>query len=208
MLEGQINLRDAVRRTITFADPVTGEELQVGGDNRLRCCSFGRADGTWKSGTCLWTGEPMSGFALRLWAVRCFTMRRSSWRGGRDRTFYLPKMESHLEARLWNDVFVAAEAELGLKLRVSIKATVLIETILASFEMDEILYELRDHSAGLELRAMGLHFFVHQEACRGRNVAVLPDRSQVAMTTHFHAELFAAGDQDVPSSRCPVRWAV
>ena len=71
-------------------------------------------------------------------------------------------MESHLEARLWNDVFVFAQDRLRIP-RGTIRATVLIETILAAFEMDEILYELRDHSAGPELRALGLHLQLHQE---------------------------------------------
>ena len=71
-------------------------------------------------------------------------------------------MESHLEARLWNDVFTFAQDALGIP-HGTIRATVLIETILAAFEMDEILYELRDHSAGLELRPLGLHFQLHQE---------------------------------------------
>jgi malate synthase len=76
--------------------------------------------------------------------------------------FYLPKLESHLEARLWNDVFVLAQEELGLP-QGTIKATVLIETILAAFEMDEILYELREHSAGLNAGRWDYIFSLHQE---------------------------------------------
>src|SRR5262245_16708537 len=96
--------------------------------------------------------------------------------------FYLPKMESHLEARLWNDVFVLAQDELGLP-QGSIRATVLIETILAAFEMDEILYELRDHSAGLNCGRWDYIFscikkFRYQDH-------VFPDRALVTMTTHF-----------------------
>jgi malate synthase len=75
--------------------------------------------------------------------------------------FYLPKLESHLEARLWNDIFVAAQDELGIE-RGTIKATVLIETILAAFEMDEILYECASIPRA-QLRSLGLHFLVHQE---------------------------------------------
>ena len=97
--------------------------------------------------------------------------------------FYLPKLESHLEARLWNDVFVFAQKTLGLPQGV-IKATVLIETILAAFEMDEILYELRDHSAGLNCGRWDYIFscikkFAHQPDF------VLADRALVTMTTHF-----------------------
>ena len=76
--------------------------------------------------------------------------------------FYLPKLESHLEARLWNDVFVMTQNELGLP-QGTIKATVLIETILAAFEMDEILYELREHIGRPQRRALGLHLQLHQE---------------------------------------------
>ena len=88
-------------------------------------------------------GEP-----VRLRPVSCSTTPARALERGCGPYFYLPKLESHLEARLWNDVFVAAEDELGLD-RGTIRATVLIETILAAFEMDEILYELRDHIAGL-----------------------------------------------------------
>ncbi len=97
--------------------------------------------------------------------------------------FYLPKLESHLEARLWNDVFLAAQSALGLPAG-TIKATVLIETILASFEMDEILWELRQHSAGLNCGRWD-YIFSFIKKFRNQPWAVLPDRAQVGMTTHF-----------------------
>jgi malate synthase len=97
--------------------------------------------------------------------------------------FYLPKLESHLEARLWNDVFVRAQELLGLP-KGTIRATVLIETILAAFEMDEILYELRDHSAGLNCGRWD-YIFSFIKKLRRRPELVLPDRDQVSMTTHF-----------------------
>jgi malate synthase len=97
--------------------------------------------------------------------------------------FYLPKMESHLEARLWNDVFCFAQDELGVP-RGSIRATVLIETILAAFEMDEILYELRDHSAGLNCGRWD-YIFSFIKKFRAHPEFVLPDRSQVTMEEHF-----------------------
>ena len=87
--------------------------------------------------------------------------------------FYLPKMESHLEARLWNDVFVSAQEELGIP-HGTIRATVLIETVLAAFEMDEILYELREHSVGPQHRALGLHLLLHQEIPRRTRTSVSP----------------------------------
>ena len=97
--------------------------------------------------------------------------------------FYLPKLESHLEARLWNDIFIHAQKEIGLP-QGTIRGTVLIETILASFEMDEILYELRDHSAGLNCGRWDYIFsFIKKFSNDGR--ALLPDRAQVTMTTHF-----------------------
>ena len=92
-------------------------------------------------------GEPMSG-SLFDFGLYAFHNAKELLARGSGPYFYLPKMESHLEARLWNDVFVKAEAELGIPTG-SIKGTVLIETILATFEMDEILWELKDHSAGL-----------------------------------------------------------
>ena len=97
--------------------------------------------------------------------------------------FYLPKMESHLEARLWNDVFQMAQDALGIP-RGSIKATVLIETILAAFEMDEILYELREHSAGLNCGRWD-YIFSAIKKFRNRDDFVLADRGLVTMTTPF-----------------------
>jgi len=103
--------------------------------------------------------------------------------------FYLPKMESHLEARLWNDVFVHAQQALGIP-NGSIRATVLIETILAAFEMDEILYELRDHSAGLNCGRWD-YIFSFIKKLRARQDFVLPDRGSVTMEKHFLASYVA-----------------
>jgi malate synthase len=97
--------------------------------------------------------------------------------------FYLPKVESHLEARLWNDIFVAAQRELGVP-QGTIKATVLIETVLAAFEMDEILYELREHSAGLNIGRWD-YIFSCIKKFRSRNEFCLADRAQVTMTAPF-----------------------
>src|SRR6201989_2824589 len=97
--------------------------------------------------------------------------------------FYLPKMESHLEARLWNEIFVRAQNQLGVP-QGSIRATCLVETILATFEMDEFLYELRDHSAGLNCGRWDYIFSFIKKLAADRSV-LLPDRSQVTMTTHF-----------------------
>ena len=104
-------------------------------------------------------------------------------RRGRGPYFYLPKMESHLEARLWNDVFVFAQEYCGVP-QGSVRATVLIETILAAFEMDEILYELRDHSAGLNCGRWD-YIFSYIKKLGHRSDKVLPDRAQVTMTKAF-----------------------
>ncbi|MCH7789170.1 MAG: malate synthase A, partial [Acidobacteria bacterium] len=112
-----------------------------------------------------------------------FHSARNATERGTGPYFYLPKLESHLEARLWNDVFCFAQDELGLP-RGTIKATVLIETILASFEMDEILYELRDHSAGLNAGRWDYIFSVAKKFAEHESF-VLPDRSDVTMTAPF-----------------------
>src|SRR5207253_5026060 len=97
--------------------------------------------------------------------------------------FYLPKLESHLEARLWNDVFNCAPSDLGVP-RGTIRATVLVETILAAFEMDEILYELREHSAGLNCGRWD-YIFSFIKKFRDRPDFVLPNRAQVTMDRDF-----------------------
>src|SRR5256885_12172598 len=110
--------------------------------------------------------------------------RRSSGRApGGGPYFYLPKLESHLEARLWNDVFNLAQDELGIP-RGTIRATVLIETVVAAFEMDEILYELKDHSAGLNCGRWD-YIFSFIKKFRQRPDCVLPDRARVTMDRHF-----------------------
>ena len=106
-------------------------------------------------------GQPVSG-ALFDFGLYLFHNAQALLERDTGPYFYLPKLENHLEARLWNDVFVMAQQELGLPVG-TIKATVLIETILAAFEMDEILYELRDHIVGPQLRPLGLHLQLHQE---------------------------------------------
>ena len=108
-------------------------------------------------------------------------------------------MESHLEARLWNDVFVFAQEQLGIP-RGTIRATVLIETILAAFEMDEILYELRDHSAGLNCGRWD-YIFSFIKKFRNRPDFVLPDRATVTMETPFPEIVCGPADRDLPSPR-------
>ena len=113
--------------------------------------------------------------------------------------FYLPKLENHLEARLWNEIFVMAQQELGLP-QGTIKATVLIETILAAFEMDEILYELREHSAGLNAGRWDYIFSCIKKFKRDRNFC-LADRARVTMQVPFMQGVRPAAAQDLPPSR-------
>jgi malate synthase len=142
-IEGQINLRDAVNRTISFSSP-EGKQYKL---NETISVLLVRPRG-WHliEKHALIDGEPVSG-SLFDFGLYFFHNARELLNRGFGPYFYLPKMESHLEARLWNDVFVFAQDYVGVP-QGSVRATVLIETILAAFEMDEILYELRDHSAG------------------------------------------------------------
>ena len=131
---------------------------------------------------CLIDGQPISG-GIFDFGLYFFHNAKKLIERGSGPYFYLPKLENHLEARLWNDIFVMAQKELGIP-QGTIKATVLIETILASFEMDEILYELREHSAGLNC---GRWDYIFSAIKKFRNIPdfILPDRAQVTMTTHF-----------------------
>ena len=158
MVEGQINLRDAIRRTIQFTSP-EGKEYQLKG--KLAVLMVRPRGWHLLEKHLLVDGKPMSG-GLFDFGLFFFHNAKELIARGSGPYFYLPKMESHLEARIWNDAFKMAQDDLGIP-QGTIRATVLIETIPAAFEMDEILYELRDHSAGLELRSLGLHFFLYQE---------------------------------------------
>jgi len=180
LIEGQANLIDAVRRTITFEDRQKGRHYAL---NDKTAVLFVRPRG-WHlpEHHVLVDGEPMSG-ALFDFALFFFHNARELVARGTGPYFYLPKLESHLEARLWNSVFVHAQTRLGLP-KGTIRATVLIETILAAFEMDEILYELREHSAGLNCGRWDYIFSFIKKFAEDPN-CVLPDRGQVTMTTHF-----------------------
>src|SRR5579859_6234530 len=143
-LEGQANLRDAIRRTITYTSP-EGKQYRL---NPSVATLMVRPRG-WHLEERHFTvdGTPISA-SLFDFGLFFFHIAQALIDSGTGPYFYLPKLESHLEARLWNDVLCFAQDELGIP-RGTIRATVLIETILAAFEMDEILYELREHSAGL-----------------------------------------------------------
>jgi malate synthase len=180
LIEGQANLSEAVRRTIAFDDPQTGRHYSLNGKTAVL---FVRPRG-WHlpEKHVLVDGEPMSG-ALFDFALFFFHNAKELVARGTGSYFYLPKLESHLEARLWNNVFLHAQARLGLP-KGTIRATVLIETVFAAFEMDEILYELRDHSAGLNCGRWDYIFSFIKKFAEDPN-CVMPDRGQVTMTTHF-----------------------
>lgn len=179
-IEGQLNLIDAVRKTITYSDPATGKNYKL---NERTAVLFVRPRG-WhlEERHILVDGKPMSG-ALFDFGVYFFHNAKELLASGTGPYFYLPKVESYLEARLWNDIFVFAQNALGVP-QGSIRGTVLIETILAAFEMDEILYELRDHSAGLNCGRWDYIFSYIKKFSKDPK-AVLPDRGQVTMSTHF-----------------------
>jgi malate synthase len=178
-IAGQINLRDAVLRTITFENP-DGKRYQLG-ENTATLLVRPRG---WHLLEKHFTvdGEPVSG-GIFDFALYMFHSAKSKIASGSGPYFYLPKLESHHEARLWNDIFVMTQDELGIPPG-TIKATVLIETILAAFEMDEILYELREHSAGLNCGRWD-YIFSCIKKFRNRPDFVLADRALVTMTTHF-----------------------
>jgi malate synthase len=180
LLDGHINLRDAIRRTISYSDPATGKQYRL---NEKVAVIFVRPRGwhleEWHVRV---DGEPMSG-SLFDFGLYLFHNAKELLSRGSGPYFYLPKMESHLEARLWNDVFTQAQSALGIP-HGSIKVTVLIETILAAFEMDEILYELREHSAGLNCGRWDYIFSFIKKFANNPD-SILPDRAQVTMTTHF-----------------------
>jgi malate synthase len=185
-IQGHLNLRDAIRRKIDYVTP-EGKAYRL---QEKTATLFVRPRG-WHLPEKHVTidGRPISG-AIFDFALYFFHNAKALIERGSGPYFYLPKMESHLEARLWNDIFVAAEGDLGVE-HGTIKATVLIETILAAFEMDEILYELREHSAGLNCGRWD-YIFSCIKKFRNHRDFCLADRALVTMTTHFmrsYAEL-------------------
>ncbi|HTC17809.1 MAG TPA: malate synthase A [Stellaceae bacterium] len=180
LIEGQLNLIDAVKRTITFDDPESKKHYTL---NAKTATLLVRPRGWHLPEAHVWVdGEAMSG-ALFDFGLYFFHNAKELVKRGTGPYFYLPKMENRFEAKLWNDIFLYAQKALGLP-KGTIKATVLIETILAAFEMDEILYELKDHSSGLNCgRWDYIYSFIKKFAEDPK--AVMPDRALVSMTTHF-----------------------
>ena len=182
MITGQLNLCDALDRTIDFTSD-EGKAYQLRPDGELATIVVRPRGWHLDEKHVLVDGQRVSGslFDFALYFFHCAQRQLGK---GKGPYFYLAKMESHLEARLWNDVFGVAQAALGLP-RGTIRATVLIETIPAAFEMEEILYELREHSAGLNAGRWDYLFSIIKKfRTRGRDF-VLPERNSVTMTAPF-----------------------
>src|SRR5947208_7792137 len=185
-IQGQINVRDAINRTISYTGP---EGKQYSLQEKTATLLVRPRGWHLPEKHVLIDGQPISG-GIFDFGLYFFHNVKSLLERGTGPYLYLPKMENHLEARLWNDIFVMAQDELGIPLG-TIKATVLIETILAAFEMDEILYELREHSAGLNAGRWDYIFSCIKKFQHSRDFC-LADRALVTMTTHFmrsYAEL-------------------
>jgi len=180
MIRGQVNLRDTIRGTISFSDRENGRVYRLAEKTAtliVRPRGWHMPEKHVHIG-----GEVVSG-ALFDFALYMANNYEALARKGTAPYFYLPKLESHLEARLWNDVFVATQDALGLK-RGTVRATVLIETVLAAFEMDAILFELREHCAGLNCGRWD-YIFSYIKKFRNRPEFLLPDRSCITMDRHF-----------------------
>lgn len=182
MIEGQLNLRNALDRTLDFTTP-QGKSYALNDDAELATIVVRPRGWHLDEKHILVNGQRVSG-GLVDFALYLFHCAQRQLNKGNGPYFYLPKLESHLEARLWNDIFVAAQEKLGIE-RGTIRATVLIETIPAAFEMEEILYELREHSAGLNAGRWDYLFSVIKtHRTRGRQF-MLPERNAVTMTAPF-----------------------
>ena len=200
VVEGQRNLADAVRGTIELETERKTYRL-----NEEPAVLIPRPRG-WHlhERHVLVDGEPVSA-SLFDFGLAFFHNAPELLERGSGPYFYLPKLESHLEARLWNDAFVLAQDELGLD-QGTIRATVLIETILAAFEMDEILYELRDHAAGLNAGRWDYIFSVIKKF-RLRPDFVLPDRAAGDDGRPVHARVHRAARRAPATGAARTRWA-
>eukprot|EP00977_Amphora_coffeiformis_P001270 scaffold261_cov170-Amphora_coffeaeformis.AAC.18 len=178
VIEGQVNLRDAVNRTITYVNPTNGKVYSL---NAKTSVLFVRPRG-WHldEGHVTVNGKVASG-SIFDFALYLFHNAHRLLEKGTRPYYYLPKLESHMEAALWNDVFVAAQTYMGLPIG-TIRATVLLETIVAAYEMEEILYELKDHSLGLNCGRWD-YLFSFIKKFKDHDDKLAPDRSHLTMTT-------------------------
>jgi malate synthase len=180
IVRGQANLRDALRGTLSFSDPENGRVYRLAERTAtliVRPRGWHLPEKHVRVG-----GEVVSG-ALFDFALFVANNHEALARRGTGPYFYLPKLENHLEARLWNDVFVATQDALGMQ-RGTIRATVPIETVLAAFEMDAILYELREHCVGLSY-GHGNYLFSYIKKFRNRADFLLPDRAALTLEQPF-----------------------
>ncbi len=179
-IDGQRNLRDAIRRKIDFTMSDTGKSYKL--NDKVATMHVRPRGWHLDDKYFLVDGEPISASLLDF-GLYFFHNAKELIKRGSGPYFYLPKLENHLEARLWNDVFTRAQSVLGIPSG-TIKATVLIEHILAAFEMDEIIYELRDHMAGLNAGRWDYIFSIIK-SFRNQADFLLPDRDQIVMTVPF-----------------------
>ena len=180
VIDGQINLRDAINKSISFENPKNGKQYSL----KEEVATLMVRPRGWhlEEQHITINGELMSGSLVDF---GLYFFHNAKWliENGSGPYFYLPKLESHLEARLWNDIFKFSQDYIGIP-QGTIKATVLVETILASFEMDEILYELKEHSAGLNCGRWD-YIFSYIKKFRNYPHRILPDRASVTMGVPF-----------------------
>jgi malate synthase len=181
-IQGQINIGLAIRRQLSFSQPTAAGSKSYKLNDKIATLQVRPRGWHLDEKHVLVDGQRVNG-GIFDFALFMFHNARETLARGFGPYFYLPKLESHLEARLWNDIFVTTQDELGLS-QGTIKATVLVETILAAFEMDEILYELRDHSAGLNAGRWDYIFSCIKKFKLDREFC-LADRARVTMTAPF-----------------------
>ncbi|GAA5198954.1 malate synthase A [Arthrobacter gyeryongensis] len=182
VIQGQLNLTDALERRIDFTSP-EGKEYKLRAAEELPTIVVRPRGWHLPEKHMLIDGKPVAGGVVDF-GLFFFHNARRLLAQGKGPYFYLPKIENHLEARLWNDIFIQAQDLLGIP-QGTIRATVLIETITAAFEMEEILYELRDHASGLNAGRWDYIFSVIKNFRTRGPRFVLPDRAQVSMTQPF-----------------------
>jgi malate synthase len=178
LVEGQLNLRDAVNGTISYINPLNGKKYAL---KEKTSVLFVRPRGWHLDEAHVTVNGQVASGSIFDFALYFFHNVNKLTTKGTGPYFYLPKLESHLEARLWNDVFVVAQQYLGVPVG-TIRATVLLETITAAYEMEEILYELRDHSLGLNCGRWD-YLFSYIKKFKHHGDKVAPDRSHLTMTT-------------------------
>lgn len=183
VITGQLNLIDAYNRSIDFTDPKSGKSYALKPADELATVVTRPRGWHLDERHLQLDGTPVPG-ALVDFGLYFFHNAQRLIDLGKGPYFYLPKTESHLEARLWNDIFVFAQDELGIP-QGTVRATVLIETITAAYEMEEILYELRDHASGLNAGRWDYLFSIVKNFRDGGSKFVLPDRNAVTMTAPF-----------------------